>query len=205
MIRLKAAAGLLITVFILSACSVLPQSEALAVYQFPQPPSNVTQSNVRLPLALRINAPSSGYALSGPRIMVVTEGQRLMSYKGVRWSDPAPMLLREYLAVSFQRNDRLASVTTDENALYADVHLSSTLRRFELLDSSSPEVLIELDARLVNPESRRTYVARTFVIRQPVTDTQIDKVVTGYGKAAEALTAELMPWALEQLAVIPPK
>lgn len=205
MMRLKAAAGLLAMTLALGACSVLPKTDALGVYQFPQPASNSAQSGPRLPLALRINTPYAGYALSGPRIMVMTADQRLLSYQGVRWSDPVPLLLREYLAVNFQRSNRLASVTTDEQSLYADVHLGTTLRRFQLVDGNPSEVVIEVDARLVNPESRRVYVTRNFVVRQPVTSTQIDAVVAAYGQAAEALTAELLPWAMQQLTVIPQK
>lgn len=201
MIRFKAAA-LLTLALALSACSVLPKSEALGVYQFPPPISHAAQEGARLPLALRINTPNAGYALSGPRIMVMSNDQRLLSYKGVRWSDPSPMLLREYLAVGFQRSNRLASVTTDEQALYADVHLGTTLRHFQLTEGHPAEIVIELDAQLINPESRRVYVAHNFVIRQAVSNTQIDTVVAGYGRAADALNAQLLPWAMQQLEAI---
>ncbi|WP_185268992.1 ABC-type transport auxiliary lipoprotein family protein [Halopseudomonas xiamenensis] len=206
MIRLTLATGLLAGLLSLGACTMFPESEALGVYQFPQPPA-ATSNNAsqRLPLALRVNTPQTGYAYSGPRIMVQTADNQLLSYKGVRWSDPVPVLLREYLSLSFQRQGQLSSVTTDEHALYADVHLGTNLRRFQLVDAGAPQVLIELDARLVNPDSRRIYVSHSFLIQQPVTSTQIADVVEGYGQATEELASQLLSWTRQQLAAIPNK
>lgn len=201
MIRLKSAA-LLTALLTLSACTILPESEALSVYQFPAPPTDIASAGERLPISLRVNTPQAGFAFSGPRIMVVTPDNQLQSYKGVRWSDPGPQILREYLAVALQRSGTMGNVTTDEHALYADVHLDTNLRRFQLNTDGTSRVVIELDARLVNPESRRVYLTRNFLIKQPVSTTRIGGVVEGYGKASEALTRELVSWITLQLAAI---
>lgn len=203
MIRLPLTAGLLVGLLSLSACTLLPESEALAVYQFPQPAQVPGTANSQpLSLSLRIDTPQAGYAYSGPRLMVQSQDNQLMSYKGVRWSDPTPTLLREYLALAFQRQGKLGTVTTDENALHADVHLGSDLRRFQVVDSSEPHILIELQARLVNPESRRIYVSHAFTIQQPIDSTRIQHVIPGYEQASAALAAQLLDWAEPQLAVI---
>lgn|SRR5690554_6164404 len=200
MIRRLTSVALFTALLGLGACTVLPESEALSVYQFPSPPAGSASSEPRLPLSLRVNTPQAGYAFSGPRIMVVTADNQLQSYKGVRWSDPSPQLLREYLAVSLQRSGALSSVTTDEHALHADVHLDTNLRRFQLNTDDTPRIVIELDARLVNPESRRIYVNHSFLVQQPVTSTQITDVVQGYGQATEELTRQLLAWTRQQLA-----
>ncbi|HIZ51069.1 MAG TPA: membrane integrity-associated transporter subunit PqiC [Candidatus Pseudomonas excrementavium] len=205
MIRRLTSAALLTALLGLGACTILPESEALSVYQFPSPPASgasSTSTEPRLPLSLRINTPQAGYAFSGPRIMVVTADNQLQSYKGVRWSDPGPQLLREYLAVALQRSGALSSVTTDEHALHADVHLDTNLRRFQLDTDGTPRIVIELDARLVNPESRRIYVNHSFLVEHPVTSTQISDVVQGYGQATDDLTQQLLVWTRQQLAPI---
>ena len=203
MIRPLASAALLTALLGLGACTILPESEALSVYQFPTPPPASARVDQRAPLSLRVNTPQAGYAFSGPRIIVVTADDRVQSYKGVRWSDPSPQLLREYLAVSLQRSGALSSVTTDEHALHADVHLDTNLRRFNLDLDGTSRVVIEMDARLVNPESRRIYLSRHFQVEQPVDNTQIDGVVAAYGQASEALARELVAWTAQQVAVIP--
>lgn len=203
MIRLPLATGLLVGLLSMSACSVIPKSEALAVYQFPQPSQLVDlTASQPLSLSLRINTPHTGYAYSGPRLMVQTQNNQLLSYKGVRWSDPTPTLLREYLALAFQRQGKLGTVTTDENALHADVHLGSDLRRFQVIDSNAPHILIELQVRLVNPESRRIYVSHDFSVQQPINSTGIQHVIAGYEQASATLATQLLDWAVPQLAAI---
>lgn len=205
MIRRLTSAALFTALLGLGACTILPESEALSVYQFPAPPTSSassTSTEPRLPLSLRINTPQTGYAFSGPRIMVVTADNQLQSYKGVRWSDPGPQLLREYLAVALQRSGALSSVTTDEHALHADVHLDTNLRRFQVDTQGAPRIVIELDARLVNPESRRIYVNHSFLVEHPVTSTQISDVIQGYGQATEELTRQLLAWTRQQLAPV---
>lgn len=203
MIPLPLTAGLLVGLLSMSGCTLLPESEALAVYQFPQPSQVPGNANSQpLSLSLRIDTPHAGYAHSGPRLMVQSQNNQLMSYKGVRWSDPTPSLLREYLALAFQRQGKLGSVTTDENALHADVHMGSELRRFQVVDSSEPHILIEFQARLVNPESRRIYVSHAFTIEQPIDSTSIQDVILGHEQASAALAAQLLDWAIPQLAAI---
>ena len=186
----------------LGGCTLLPESEPLAVYQFPQPELSASSASQPLSLALRIDTPQAGYAYSGPRLMVQTRDNQLLSYKGVRWSDPTPTLLREYLAQAFLRDGTLGTVTTDENALHADVHLGSDLRRFQVVDDSEPHILIKLQGRLVNPDSRRIYLSHEFVVQQPISSTGIQDVIAGYEKASATLARQLLDWAVPQLAAI---
>ena len=202
MTRLILASGMLAGLLSLSACTLIPESEALAVYQFPQPAQSDTRTEQPPSVSLRVDTPQAGYAYSGPRLMVQTEAKQLLSYKGVRWSDPTPTLLREYLALAFQRQGAMSTVTTDENALYADVHLGSDLRRFQVVDSNEPHILIELQARLINPESRRVYVSHDFIVRQPISSTGIQQVTEGYEQASAELATQLLDWAVPQLAAM---
>jgi cholesterol transport system auxiliary component len=45
------------------------------------------------------------------------------------------------------------------------------------------EVVIRLDARLVRGRDQRIVASRRFEIRQPVSDTKVPAVVTGFGQA----------------------
>jgi cholesterol transport system auxiliary component len=44
------------------------------------------------------------------------------------------------------------------------------------------EVVIRLDARLVRGRDQRIVASRRFEIRQPVSDTKVPAVVTGFGR-----------------------
>lgn len=183
----------------LIACTGLPTTDALKVYQLPETRLAQEAQQPYLTLSLRINTPYTGFALSSPRIIVNAEGEQLSSYKGVRWSDPPPALLREHFATAFARYGGLASISTDEHALHADMHLGGDLRRFYLENRSTPRVVIELNARIVNPTSRRIEANRTFKIEQPLQDMQILHVVEAFGIAADKLAEQLIQWTFVQL------
>ena len=204
-LRPFSATALIGTLLWLSACTVLPKSEPSKVYAFPAPSVQHIQSAETLDLALRINTPLTGFALAGPRILVNPDGHQLQTYKGARWSDPSPALLREYIAQSFNQHGAIATVTTDEHGLHADVHLSSNLRRFQVVYADDPQVVIELEARLVEAGTLRVLADKTFVSVQPLEDEQLPGVVAAFGQASEKLTADLLPWALDSLRAHTPR
>lgn len=183
----------------LSACSILPEAEPVNVYQLPA--ARVSASTQEpLPLLLRLNTPSAGFAQSSPRILVNPEGNQLSTYKGARWSDPAPVLLRNYLQRALQDAALVTDVSHDEQGLHADLHLSGELRRFQVIYPDGPvRAVIDFKARLVDPRNRRTLASQVFVIEQPLADPGVDSVVAGFAQAAQQLTDQLLAWSAEQL------
>ena len=173
-------AGLLLA-SALSACTVLPDREPL-------------------PLALRIITPSSSNALQTIRILVSPDGNTLSSYQGARWADPNPNLLREQLVQAFEQDGSFSAVTTETQSLQADVHLMSDLRQFQTrYQGEQASVIIELDAKLIDPSTREVLAAKRFSIRQPLQDTAIESVVNNFGTASEQLAGELLAWSRSAL------
>ncbi|MAD27980.1 MAG: hypothetical protein CMK75_08145 [Pseudomonadales bacterium] len=194
MTRIRLAAGLL-GLTLMSACSVLPESEPLTTYQLPAP-RLATGSQPPLPHSLRIITPAASYALQTPRIMVTPEGNTLTSYQGARWTDPNPVLLREHLVQAFQQSGSFKSVSTEVHALQTDIQLYSDLRQFQTLyQGDSVSAIIELDAKLVDPGSRGVIASRHFRVSQPLTDTAVPAVVDGLSSAADTLAQQLLDWS----------
>ncbi|MDL2198517.1 ABC-type transport auxiliary lipoprotein family protein [Halopseudomonas aestusnigri] len=194
MTRIRLAAGLL-GLTLMSACSVLPESEPLTTYQLPAP-RLATSSQPPLPHSLRIITPAASYALQTPRIMVTPEGNTLTSYQGARWTDPNPVLLREHLVQAFQQSGSFKSVSTEVHALQTDIQLYSDLRQFQTLyQGDSVSAIIELDAKLVDPGSRGVIASRHFRVSQPLTDTAVPAVVDGLSSAADTLAQQLLDWS----------
>jgi cholesterol transport system auxiliary component len=186
------------TLLVLGGCTILPESEPLKVFQFPatsMQPAGVEEIDA----SLRINTPQAGFALSGPRMLVNPEGQQLSTYRGSRWSDPTPAVLREHMARSFVLHGGVRTISTDEHSLHADVHLGTDLRRFQVIYLGGPKAVIELDARVIESSSRRVLAYRTFLIEEPLQDEQVPGVVDAFGIAADRLSAQLVPWTLEAL------
>ncbi|MDO3386274.1 ABC-type transport auxiliary lipoprotein family protein, partial [Gilvimarinus sp. SDUM040013] len=103
---------LAVTIGLTSACSILPTSEPVDLYRLPV--NQVSRSAPPLDWSLRLNKPLASEVLAGPRIAVIPQGNVVSSYKGARWSDPAPMLLRNRLLDGFQRDGQVQRLSADE-------------------------------------------------------------------------------------------
>ncbi|WP_166364595.1 ABC-type transport auxiliary lipoprotein family protein [Pseudomonas akapageensis] len=183
-----------------SACSILPQAEPADVYRLPSA-NNMAPAphNASMPWSLRLNKPKASEVLDSPKIAVVPQGDLISSYKGARWSDPAPVLLRNRMLDAFQRDGRVQLLSTDDSNLQADYELGGELQAFQSeYTAQGVQVVIRLDARLVRDTTQRILASRRFEIRQPVTDTQVPSVVAGFGQASDKLLAQVLEWTLAQ-------
>lgn len=182
---------------LLSACSVLPEAETLRIFLLPTTPVEPQASETTRQQALRINTPQASRILASQRIAVVPQGNEISAYGGARWSDAAPVLLRDRLIEAFQRDGRMPSVSNEDANLYADYSLHSDLRAFQsVYVDGKPVVLITLDTRLVEVNTQHTLANRRFEVRQPASDTGIEQVVEAFGKASDRLSREVVDWTL---------
>ena len=181
-----------------SACSILPQSEPVDLYRLPvnQP------SRVAAPLdwSLRLNKPLASEVLAGPRIAVIPQGDVVSSYKGARWSDAAPVLLRNRLLDGFQRDGQVQRLSADDSNLQADYELAGELQAFqsEYRPGGAVEVVIRYDARLVQGRTQRILASKRFEIRQPLADKEVSAVVAGFGQASDQLVGQVVSWTIAQ-------
>ncbi|MCO7515599.1 ABC-type transport auxiliary lipoprotein family protein [Pseudomonas guariconensis] len=180
-----------------TACSILPQSEPVDIYRLPVSQANGNQAP--LDWSLRLNKPLASEALAGPRIAVIPQGDVISSYKGARWSDPVPLLLRNRLLDGFQRDGRVQRLSADDSNLQADFELVGELQAFQSeYRAGGVEVLIRYDARLVQGRSQRILASRRFEVRQPLGDSQVPAVVAGFGSASDQLVGQVVAWTIAQ-------
>ena len=101
--RLAGSIALATGLSLLSACSILPKPEIVDVYRLPaaQAPMAVSQSTP-VKWSLRLEKPMTTGALNSQNIVVVPEGNLISNYKGARWSDTVPVLLRNRLLEALQ-------------------------------------------------------------------------------------------------------
>ena len=109
------------------------------------------------------------------------------------------MLVRNRLLDGFQRDGRVAFLSTDDTNLQADFELGGQLQAFQSeYRGGAVEVVIRLDARLVRGSDQRIVAAKRFEVRQPVSDTQVPAVVAGFGLAGDQLNKQVVDWVVAQ-------
>lgn len=188
---------------VLAGCSVLPDKETLVFYQLPAastaPAAQQASNAQRGPSVLRIATPYGDRAVDSTRILVQPETNRISAYKGARWADAAPVLLRDRLTEAFRARGDFRSVVADSGNLRADLELASDLSQFQVVyQEGSPVVVVVLDATLVDIASSRIIASHRFQVEQAVQGKEVPQVVQAFGLAVEGLTAQLLGWTRQQ-------
>lgn len=182
---------------LISACSILPKADPSDVYRLAS--AQATSQGTPVSWSLRVTKPQTSEFLDSPRIAVVPNGDLISSYANSRWSDPAPVLLRNRLLDGFQRDGRVTLLSTDDTNLQADYELGGQLQAFQSeYRGNALEVVIRLDARLVRGSDQRILASRRFEVRQPVSDTQVPAVVAAFGQAGDQLNKQVVDWVVGQ-------
>lgn len=184
----------------LAGCSILPQSDPLQVYRLPMSVGQQQSRNDSVEWTLRVDTPKANYLTSGVRIAVIPENDNeIRVYKGVRWSDPAPKLIRDRLLEAFRADGRILRISGDDTALYADYILAGHLAAFQAeYRNDLPEAVLRFDAQLVDAGTRRIVAAQRFTEIYPVDSTAIEDVVSGFGRTADALSRSIVDWVISE-------
>ncbi|WP_085713055.1 MULTISPECIES: ABC-type transport auxiliary lipoprotein family protein [unclassified Pseudomonas] len=184
---------------LIGACSILPKSEPLDVYRLPSAQAPASASVATQHWSLRLNKLQASEALNRPGIAVIPQGDVISTYKASRWSDPAPVLMRNRLLDGFARDGRVTLLSTDDSNFAADLELGGSLQAFQTeYQGNQASVVVRVDALLVRGYDQKILASRRFEERQPLSDVKVPAVVAGFGQASDRLTAKVVAWAVEQ-------
>lgn len=205
MTRISGVSLVALLTLLFAACNVLPESESVRRFLLPQEGTDEerafrSSAEATLPLVLRVHSPQASQILASTRIAVVPDESEISSYRGARWAQPVPNLLRDRVVEAFLQNGRLAGVVDEQNRLDADLVLTSKLRAFqsEYVDGK-PQVRILLDAQLSDSGTRELIASRRFEVLQESPGESIESVVASFGRASDQLSGQLVDWTLEQV------
>jgi cholesterol transport system auxiliary component len=195
LIRIALLAGFTL----ISSCSILPTPEPFEVYRLPSAQSAPASHGTPQRWSLRLTKLQSSEALNSPNIAVIPQGNVISHYKGSRWSDPAPVLVRNRLLEGFQHDGRVPLLSTDDSIFQTDLELGGSLQAFQTeYQGTTASVVVRLDALLVRSYDQRILASRRFEVRQSISDVQVPAVVVGFGQANDQLTTQVVSWAIEQ-------
>ncbi|UZJ44517.1 ABC-type transport auxiliary lipoprotein family protein [Marinimicrobium sp. C6131] len=189
--------GLIGAAWLMAACSPFPTPKQTPVFDLG--PVTATSRTEPAPLTLRVDTPSANRTLDSVRILVKPDPSRLNTYPGGRWSDRAPLLLRDHLVTTLRQNQAFAAVISEQSRVPADLILTSDLRAFYgEYDEGRTVVVIALEAQLIQNQSQQILASERFDVRQPSRSNNLEDVVDAFGAAAQTLSTEMIKWAREQ-------
>ncbi len=178
-----------------AGCTLLPKTEPLVRYELPAA-AVPSMASSPLPLTVTVTAPLASQALNSDRILVMPEGNELAAYKGARWSDVAPLVLRSRMMLALRESGLVQMVVPGGSGLRPDVVLSSDLSAFQVrYVDGAPVVQLVLDAALIRPTNGKPLDARRFAIEQPVQGKDVPQVVQAYGQAVQTLNRQMLDWS----------
>lgn len=180
----------------MAACSIMPKQPSYDVYNLQS--ADVSVAKVAQPWSLKVTTPYTGRLLGGTRIIVQEQGkEQLSSYTGVRWSDPAPVLLRNYLVDVLRDSGGFAFISHDNTRQSTNYQLDSDLSRFNVVYVNNvPVVFVQLDAILVEASSGTVVASKRFHIEQPANGEQVNQIVHGFNTATGQLSDAIAQWLL---------
>lgn len=194
MIRLP----VLIAAAFLLGCNVLPLQEPVDLYQLPPPQQETARTGPRLP-AMRIDSPITSDALSGNRLLIMTTGNRLQAFPGMRLAAPTALLWRDWLLDAYWRDGRVTGLSAASEGLQSSLELGGILRAFQVENTDGrPAAVIRYDAILINTADRSIIASERFEARHDMASLTVDEAVRAMGVAANLLVDGLIDWTMEQ-------
>lgn len=182
-----------------SGCSIIPPATTVQNYQLSIGEQAVHCNAPTLKGVLRIEQPSTNQMLDSSHIVVLTNNNATTIYKGARWNDTAPAILRDYLVQSLQQSGCLQTISSNTYNLNSDFALEADLYAFqgEYLSGNS-EVRIHYFAYLVDSQTRNIITSKDFNIKEPINNNNMEGVITTFGIATNRLSEQIVQWINNQ-------
>jgi cholesterol transport system auxiliary component len=200
MIRMTRWSLPLAAALVVGACSSLTgKKEPFTVYapRYTAPADAAKGTPVQWQLS--IDTPVASDALDTTRMLVMPSPGALETYKGGRWSDTAPLLLRALTVQAFQQSGRISGVGASTSGLHGDYLLATDLYDFETqYRDGSPHAMIRLNARLTDSSTNRIVAARSFEADAPVAGSQPAAAATAFEQALAQLLPNMVDWTLTE-------
>lgn len=126
--------------------------------------------------------------------IVVRQGSSLTYLAGAQWTDTLPRLLQSRIIQAFENSSRIKAVGRPGERLTADRQLNLEIRAFEV-DTARAEAVVEITGKLVNDQTGKIALARTFVARAPVAAVDGATATAALDAALQRVLVEIVLWA----------
>ncbi|HVV96666.1 MAG TPA: ABC-type transport auxiliary lipoprotein family protein [Rhodanobacteraceae bacterium] len=182
---------------LVGACASLTKKEPFTTYSPRYAPQPAAAGASRVDWQLAIDTPLASDTLDTSRMLVMPSPGAIETYKGGRWSDTAPLVLRTLLIQAFQDSGRIVGVGAVASGLHGDFVLSIDLYDFETqYRDGAPHAVIRLNARLGDSSVNRIAASRAFEVDAPVGGTTAADAAAAIEQAVNRLLPDIVGWTL---------
>jgi cholesterol transport system auxiliary component len=196
--RLRALPALAALVLVGACASLTGSKESFTVYS-PRYEAPASAPGKAVDWQLAIDTPLASDALDTARMLVMPTPGALETYKGGRWADTPPLMLRGLLIEAFQQTGRIAGVGAVTSGLHADYMITIDLYDFEVqYRDGAPHAVIRLNAKLNDASINRVRAAKTFEADEAVAGATAGDAAAAFDRAIDALLADIVRWTVDQ-------
>lgn len=200
--------ALLLVLLMVSGCGVLSSisdaSKSLEVYELRVPSSVPVARGGPIGRNVTVELPTTSGALETERIMIRPSPLQAQYLPGVRWSDPAPVMVQTLMLRTFEATGGLRYVGRTPLGLSGDYAVVSELVDFHAVlepDGKTATVRLTLIARLVREQDASIIATRRFTASAKTGSTETPTLVKGFDAASAILLTDLANWLLGALGV----
>jgi cholesterol transport system auxiliary component len=148
---------------------------------------------------LTVVQPTASDILDSRRMAVIPSPGRIEVYKGVSWEDTVPNIVQDTVVQAFEDSGKILAVGHQTSGLRTDYLLLLELRDDQAVyrtASAPPEVVLVVNAKLIDYTTSRAVASRTFRETVPASGTAVPAVAQAFDSALGAFVHELVGWTL---------
>lgn len=175
------------------------------VYVLQQPSDLPRRQGAPQRRAVIVEEPTTDGALATERIMIQPDALRAEYLPGVRWTDPAPVLLQTLMVRALDATGAFEYVGRRPLGPGGDYAIVTELVDFQavlLPEGQSARIDVQMTSRIVREEGVEIIAARTFTASAVSPSLSDADLVAAFNSAAGSVIADFTGWALSSLDAI---
>ena len=180
-----------------SAISALDEaSRPLEIYELRTPDIQPIAAG-RRKIEVVVEQPITSGTLATERIMIRPGPLQTQYLPGVRWSDPAPVMLQTLIVRSLTETGAFGSVGRRPVGSLEHYAVLSELTDFQaetMEGTAGAKISIRLMVRVVNEREARVIATQTFSATEDAAETDANTIVAGFNRALAQLLSGIVPW-----------
>lgn len=148
---------------------------------------------------LTVMHPSTNDMLDSRRMAVSPSPGHIEVYKGVAWNNTITDLVQDAVVQGFEDSGKVIAVGHQTSGLNTDFALQIDIRDYQAVyhdAGAPPDVLVTINARLINYATSRAIASHTFRQVVPASGTGVPAVAHAFDTALGAVIHDLIGWTL---------